>query len=72
MEDLFGEDVHLARVRSIANGVLGVLGAAMVSIAAIGRAYAQLANIDSKSGVKQLRDPLIFDFRNALASDRSA
>ena len=54
MEDLFGEDVHLARVRSIANGVLGVLGAAMVSIAAIGRAYAQLANIDSKSGIKQV------------------
>jgi hypothetical protein len=54
MEDVFGEDVHLARVRSIANGVLGVLGAAMVSIAAIGRAYAQLANVDSKSGVKQV------------------
>lgn len=54
MEDLFGEDVHLARVRSIANGVVGVLGAAMVSIAAIGRAYAQLANTDSKSGVKQV------------------
>jgi hypothetical protein len=52
MEDVFGEDVHLARVRLIANGVLGVLGAAMVSIAAIGRAYAQLANVDSKSGFK--------------------
>lgn len=65
LEDLFGEDVHLSRVRSIANGVLGVLGAAMVSIAAIGRAYAQLANIDSKSGVKQV-DRLLSNDRFVL------
>src|SRR5579872_6048269 len=54
MADLFGEDVHLARVRSLANGVAGVLNASVVSIAAIGRAYAQLAHVESKSGVKQV------------------
>src|SRR6516165_10391157 len=48
LEQLFGEDLHLARVRSVANGVAGVLNASVVSIAAIGRAYAQLAMIRSK------------------------
>ncbi len=66
LENLFGEDLHLARVRSMANGVVGVLGAAVVSIAAIGRAYAQLAEIESKSGVKQVdrllsNDGLVLD-----------
>ena len=54
VEDIFGEDLHLARVRSMANGVAGVLRASMVSIAAIGRAYAQLADITTKSGIKQV------------------
>jgi hypothetical protein len=54
VEDVFGEDLHLARVRSIANGVAGVLSATMASVAAIGRAYAGLAGITTKSGVKQV------------------
>lgn len=54
LEEIFGEDMHLARVRSLANAVAGVLNAVVVSIAAIGRAYAQLAGIESKSGVKQV------------------
>jgi hypothetical protein len=54
MERLFGEDVHVARVKSLANGVAGVLNAAVVSIAAIGRAYAQLAQVETKSGIKQV------------------
>lgn len=54
LDDIFGEDVHLARVRSLANGVTGVLNAAMVSVAAIGRAYAEVAHIGPKSGVKQV------------------
>ena len=54
LEDLFGEDLHLARVRSMANGVVGILGASLVSVAAIGRAYARIAEIESKSGVKQV------------------
>jgi len=54
IEDVFGEDLHLARVRSLANGVVGVLNATMASIAAIGRAYASLAGIETKSGIKQV------------------
>lgn len=54
LEDVFGEDMHLARVRSLANAVAGVLNASMVSIAAIGRAVARLRGIESKSGVKQV------------------
>ena len=54
LEDLFGEDMHLARVRSFSNAVAGALNAVVVSIAAIGRAYAKLAGIESKSGIKQV------------------
>lgn len=54
LDEIFGEDVHLARVRSMANGVTGVLNATMVSVSAIGRAYAEMAHIGPKSGVKQV------------------
>lgn len=43
LDEIFGEDVHLARVKSLANGVTGVLNATMVSVSAIGRAYAEVA-----------------------------
>lgn len=51
---VFGGDLHALRVVSLANGVVGVLNAAVVSIAAIGQAYARVANITPKSGVKQV------------------
>ena len=51
---LFGRDMHAARVESLANGVVGVLTAAVVSIHAIGQAYAMVAGIKAKSGVKQI------------------
>jgi hypothetical protein len=51
---MFDEDMHQARVESIANAVAGTLDATMVSVAAIGRAYAELADISAKSGVKQV------------------
>ena len=54
VEEMFGEHVHLAVVRSIANGVCGALNAVMASVAAIGRAYAELAGIREKSGIKQV------------------
>jgi hypothetical protein len=54
LDDVFGEDVHLARVRSLANGVTGVLNATIVSVSAVGRAYAEVAHIGPKSGVKQV------------------
>ena len=54
LEDMFGKDLHLARVRSLANGVAGVLNASRVSIAAVGRAIAQVRQIEQKSGIKQV------------------
>ncbi len=51
---LFHEDMHAARVASLANGVVGVLVAAVVSIHAIGQAYAAVAGIKAKSGIKQV------------------
>ena len=50
----FGVDLHALRVVSLANGVAGVLNAAVISIHAIGRAYAELAHTTPKSGVKQV------------------
>jgi hypothetical protein len=54
MTDLFGAHLHAARVLSLANGVAGLLSAAVLSLHAIGHAYAQLAGITSKSGIKQV------------------
>lgn len=51
---LFEEDLHAKRVESLANGVAGVLNAAMLSVHAIGQAYAAIAHIQPRSGVKQL------------------
>jgi len=51
---VFAGDLHALRVVSLANGVVGVLNAAVLSIAAIGQAYARVANITPKSGVKQV------------------
>ena len=53
-EVLFDEDLHAKRVESLANGVAGVLSAAMLTIHAIGQAYAAMAHIQARSGVKQL------------------
>jgi hypothetical protein len=47
-------DMHALRVVSLANGVVGVLNAAVLSIHAIGQAYAQVAKIRPKSGIKQV------------------
>ncbi len=38
LDALFGQEMHAARVQSLANGVVGVLMAAVVSVAAIGKA----------------------------------
>src|SRR5262249_13294936 len=54
LDALFGQDMHAARVQSLANGVVGVLMAAFVSVAAIGQAYALQAGIKGKSGIKQV------------------
>jgi hypothetical protein len=54
VENLFGGDLHAKRVLSLANGVVGVLHAAVLAIHAIGQAYAKVAKITPKSGVKQI------------------
>jgi hypothetical protein len=54
LEDIFGPDLHLARVRSLAGGVTGVLNARTASVAALGRAYATARGIETKSGIKQI------------------
>jgi hypothetical protein len=54
VEQVFREDMHAARVLSLANGVIGVLHAAVLAVHAIGQAYAKVANIQPKSGVKQI------------------
>lgn len=51
---LFGNDLHALRVLSLANGVVGVLHASVLSIHAIGQAYAKVATITPKSGTKQV------------------
>src|SRR5262245_61249874 len=47
-------DLHALRVLSLTNGVVGLLNAAVLSIHAIGQAYAAVAKITPKSGVKQV------------------
>ncbi len=54
IEALLQEDTHAARLASLTNGVAGVLSAAVLSIHAIGQAYARLAGITAKSGVEQI------------------
>jgi len=54
IQNLFKDDMHAARVLSLASGVVGVLHAAALAIHAIGQAYAKVANITPKSGVKQV------------------
>jgi len=51
---LFSDDLHALRVLSLANGVVGVLHAAVLSVHAIGRAYAKAIGGNKKHGVKQL------------------
>ena len=54
IDALFGMDMHAARLESLGNGVAGVLSAAVLSIHAIGHAYAVLGGTKSKSGIKQI------------------
>jgi len=53
IEKIFEDDLHARRVLSLANGVVGVLDAAALSIHAIGRGYAHATGGSEKHGVKQ-------------------
>ena len=77
LDALFGLDMHAARVESLANGVVGVLSAAVLSIHAIGHAYAVLGGTKSKSGIKQidhgwLSNPGIDTWRSSRSGGRSS
>lgn len=55
--DLVGEmfvDLHSQRIRSLSNAVTGVLHAAQLSVHCIGQAYAGVAEMMPKHGVKQI------------------
>lgn len=54
VNDVFGPGLHELRVLSLANGVTGVMNAAVLSLHAIGQAYARVAETSAKSGVKQM------------------
>lgn len=51
---LFASDMHAARVLSLANGVVGVIHAAALSIHAVGHALAQAQGLVSKHAIKQV------------------
>lgn len=52
--ELLGEDVHAARVFSLANGVVGVLSAAALGIHVIGRGLADAMGLEPKHAIKQI------------------
>lgn len=54
VDQVFGPTEHEKRVDSLVNAVTGITQAAVLSIHAIGQAYAQVAGITGKSGVKQI------------------
>ena len=54
MLDSIFEDVHAKRLDSLANGAVGTMQATRVAIHAIGAAYAEVAEIKPKHGIKQV------------------
>jgi hypothetical protein len=54
VESVVGDDLHAMRVLSLANATLGVIHAAALGVAAIGRGMAQARNVDSKHAIKQV------------------
>ena len=52
--ELLGEDVHMTRVMSLANGVVGVLHAEALGIHLIGRGLPDALDLDPKHAVKQV------------------
>ena len=54
VSELLGEDVHMTRVLSLANGVVGVMHAAALGIHAIGRGLADALDLAPKHAIKQV------------------
>jgi hypothetical protein len=53
-DEVFGESLHEKRLLALSNGVVGVLHTAILSIHAIGAAYAAVAQRQAKHGIKQV------------------
>jgi hypothetical protein len=54
VENVFRQGLHGARVMALGSAVAGVLRAAGLAIHAIGRAYAALADVEPRHGIKQV------------------
>lgn len=54
LDPLFGDSLHSKRLRSLADGTIGVLYAAEVGLAAIGRGLAAARLLDPKHAIKQI------------------
>ncbi len=54
LEEIFGDDVHAMRVLSLANGITGVMTAASLCIAAIGKGLAEALDLEPKHAIKQV------------------
>lgn len=50
IDDLFGEDRHASRVLSLTNATIGVLGAAVLGVHAIGLALAEVCQVELSAG----------------------
>ena len=55
VEELFGDDLHAKRVLSLSNAVVGVLRAAVLSVHAIGQAYADQVHVGGKAQCHRVR-----------------
>jgi hypothetical protein len=53
LDELFGESLHVKRVRSLADGVVGILHAAHLGVSVIGRAMAAQLGLKPKHAIKQ-------------------
>jgi hypothetical protein len=54
VSEIFADDLHAQRVLSVANGVVGVIHAAALSIHAIGHGLAQAEGLSSRHAIKQV------------------
>ena len=58
LDAIFSEDLHAKRVKSLANGALGVMTGASLAVSIIGQSLAQARGLLSKHAIKQV-DPLL-------------
>src|SRR6202158_4763929 len=54
LDGIFAEELHAKRVKSLANGTLGVMTSASLAVSIIGQSLAQARGLLSKHGIKQV------------------